>query len=97
MSLSEKDVERVLREVARETGYSTQIVRRVWQLMMDAYDSGLQLAIVGGRPVFVGRQEVEVPHDLQEEGNELYDEVLALSHLILDRLTDDIDVPRRLH
>jgi len=65
--------------------------------MMDAYDSGLQLAIVGGRPVFVGRQEVEVPHDLQEEGNELYDEVLALSHLILDRLTDDIDVPRRLH
>ena len=98
VSLAEKDVERIIREIARETHYSAEIVRRVWQLMVDAYDAGLQLTVVGGRPVFIGKEEVEVPHDLQEEGNELYDEVLALCDVILDRFTEAIDVPpRRLH
>src|SRR3954471_3163629 len=39
VSLADKDVKRVIREIAREAGYSTQIVSRVWQLMVDAYDA----------------------------------------------------------
>ncbi|PSO19780.1 hypothetical protein [Bradyrhizobium sp. MOS002] len=72
-----------LLEIAQETGRSYAAVEKVFELCVDASDSGVTFHFLDGELTAIADEGDAVPQELLDAANAIYDDMVAVSDTIL--------------